>query len=189
MTRSNGVHGPGRARVLGALAQATVVILLLAMALPRHAHAQSFAIEDLLSYAFPSDLVTSRDGQRIAWLENEEGRRNVVVADAPQWTPRRVTSWLEDDGIELSALRFLADGRLIFMRGHTANMEGEIANPTSALERESPGYRVQLGQHSVPRHALARSRMPARIRTGLMCGIDPSGIDEYGTNTSARSVG
>jgi dipeptidyl aminopeptidase/acylaminoacyl peptidase len=96
---------------------------------------QTFAIEDVLSYAFPNDLVMARDGGRIAWLENAEGRRNVIVADAPAWTPRRITTWSDDDGVELSALNFLADGhRLILTRGHSPNMDGEIANPTSAID-------------------------------------------------------
>ncbi|MGH7500551.1 MAG: S9 family peptidase [Longimicrobiales bacterium] len=105
------------------------------LALPRIASAQTFSIEDVLSYAFPTDLVTARDGGRIAWLENAEGRRNVLVAEAPAWTPRRITPFTEDDGVELSALQFLADGqRLVFMRGHTSNMDGETANPTSDIE-------------------------------------------------------
>lgn len=132
MTGISGVSRPGRARA-AAVASAAALLLPIIL-LPRPLRAQAYGIDDVLSYAFPSDLVTSRDGQRIAWLENEEGRRNVVVAVAPEWTPRRVTSWLDDDGVELTGLQFLSDGRLIFMRGHTANMDGEIANPTSALE-------------------------------------------------------
>jgi dipeptidyl aminopeptidase/acylaminoacyl peptidase len=97
--------------------------------------AQQFSIQDVMSYAFPTDLVVAPDGNRIAWLENQEGRRNVMVAEAPAWTARRITAWTQDDGVELSALRFLADGlRLIFVRGHGANMDGEIANPTSDIE-------------------------------------------------------
>jgi dipeptidyl aminopeptidase/acylaminoacyl peptidase len=104
---------------------------------PVHAQdagAASFSLEQVLSYAFPSGLVMAPDGGRIAWLVNERGRRDVWVAEAPRWEPRRVTRYDEDDGRDLSALRFLPDGRrLIYIRGHGTNMDGEVANPTSDI--------------------------------------------------------
>ena len=48
------------------------------------AHAQSFTLEQVLSFGFPSDLTASPDGNRIAWLENREGLRNVWVAQGPE---------------------------------------------------------------------------------------------------------
>jgi dipeptidyl aminopeptidase/acylaminoacyl peptidase len=105
----------------------------------RPAHAQdagaaSFSLEQVLSNAFPSGLVMAPDGGRIAWLANDRGRRDVWVAEAPGWEPRRVTQYDEDDGRDLSALRFLPDGRrLIYIRGHGTNMDGEVANPTSDI--------------------------------------------------------
>jgi dipeptidyl aminopeptidase/acylaminoacyl peptidase len=89
-------------------------------------------LEAFLAYAFPTGLVAAPSAQRMAWLANDRGRRNVWLAEAPTWQPRRVTPYDEDDGRDLSALRFLPDGRrLVYLRGHTTNMEGEVANPTS----------------------------------------------------------
>jgi dipeptidyl aminopeptidase/acylaminoacyl peptidase len=95
---------------------------------------QQQPLEAFLAYAFPSTLVAAPGAQRIAWLVNDRGQRNVWVAEAPGWTPRRVTAYLEDDGRDLSALQFLPDGRrMIYLRGHGTNMDGEVANPTSDI--------------------------------------------------------
>jgi dipeptidyl aminopeptidase/acylaminoacyl peptidase len=93
---------------------------------------QPYTLEQVLSYGFPSSLVISPDGQRMAWLANERGRRNVWIAEAPQWQARPLTRYDRDDGRDLSALRFLPGAdRLIYLRGHGTNMDGEVANPTS----------------------------------------------------------
>ena len=103
--------------------------------LPAASHAQSFTLEQLLSYGFPTELVAAPSGARIAWLENREGRRNVMVAEAPEWKPRRLTGYSEDDGQELGGLAFSPDGeRLIFLRGGAVNRSGERPNPTSDIE-------------------------------------------------------
>jgi dipeptidyl aminopeptidase/acylaminoacyl peptidase len=100
--------------------------------------APAFTLEQVLAYAFPSSLVMAPGGDRIAWLANDRGHRNVWVADAPRWEPRKLTPYDSDDGRDLSALQFLPDGqRLIYLRGHGTNMSGEVANPTSDIEGAS----------------------------------------------------
>ncbi|MFQ5743773.1 MAG: S9 family peptidase [Acidobacteriota bacterium] len=97
--------------------------------------AQPFTLEQVLSYSFPTGLVTAPTGQRIAWMADTEGRRNVWVAEAPDWRARRLTHYMEDDGQELSGLAFTPDGeRLIYLRGGVPNRDGELPNPTSAKE-------------------------------------------------------
>ena len=59
----------------------------------------NFSIEDILSPGFPSNLVSARYANRIAWIENERGMRNVYTATPPEYDPVRLTSYLEDDGI------------------------------------------------------------------------------------------
>lgn len=99
---------------------------------PAPASAGPYSLEQLMSYAFPTGLVAAPQGQRIAWLANEQGRRNVWVAEAPRWEPRQLTRYDADDGRDLSALQWLPDGqRLIYLRGHGTNMDGVVANPTS----------------------------------------------------------
>ena len=96
------------------------------------AQAQRFSIEDVLSPGYPVQLVSARAADRIAWIEYEEGKRNVYTAAAPDFTPVRLTRFEDDDGRDLSNLRISDDGStLVFLRGHTPNRRGWIANPAS----------------------------------------------------------
>lgn len=111
----------------------STLFLVLALSLfSPWASAQVAELEQIMSFHFPSNLVASPAGERIAWLGNEEGRRNVWGAEAPDWEARRLTGYLEDDGQELSGLAFLPDGqRLIYLRGGSSNRDGELPNPVS----------------------------------------------------------
>jgi len=92
-------------------------------------------IEQVMSYAFPSELIAAPSGDRIAWLANDQGLRNVWVAEGPGWNPRRLTSYLEDDGQVLSGLTFTPEGeRLFYLYGGSPNRSGELPNPTSEIE-------------------------------------------------------
>jgi dipeptidyl aminopeptidase/acylaminoacyl peptidase len=97
--------------------------------------AAAYELEQVLAYAFPGNVVAAPTGDRIAWLANDRGRRNAWVAEAPRWEPRQLTPYDADDGRDLSALQFLADGqRLIYLRGHGTNLDGEVANPMSDVD-------------------------------------------------------
>jgi dipeptidyl aminopeptidase/acylaminoacyl peptidase len=77
-----------------------------------------FTIEQALGSPFPSDLVASRNGQRIAWVFDAEGRRNIWVAEAPQFEARQLTRYNDDDGQEITDVAFNADGdKIVYVRG------------------------------------------------------------------------
>jgi len=107
-----------------------------------HAQAQqqaaSFTLDQVMRYPFPENLVAAPSGGRAAWTFNEHGARNIYVADAPEFTPRRVTPYDQDDGQELTNLAFSEDGRtIVYVRGgdHGANWpaEGNLQpDPTSS---------------------------------------------------------
>lgn len=105
-----------------------------------------FDVEAVMSYSFASGLVASRTGQRIAWIENAEGERNVWVAEAPGWVGRPITSFLGDDGQEISSLSFSPDdSHLFFVRGGAPNRAGEVPDPLSTPEQEGRAvWRVGL---------------------------------------------
>jgi len=93
---------------------------------------QRFTIEEILSPAYTFNLVSAKRADRIAWIEYERGMRNVYTAAAPDFTPVRLTHFMEDDGTDLSALQISDDGSIIlFVRGHEPNDDGWIANPAS----------------------------------------------------------
>ncbi len=49
---------------------------------------------------------------------NEQGKRNVYLAESPDFTPKRLTGFDKDDGQEISSLQFSSDGKwLVFVRG------------------------------------------------------------------------
>ncbi len=112
---------------------ACLAALVVVMLSASFASAQkSFTIEQILSYALPSNLVSARKVDRLAWCEVERGIRNVYTASAPSFKPVRITDFMNDDGKELSAVRISDDGGVVaFVRGQGPNRDGWIANPAS----------------------------------------------------------
>lgn len=97
---------------------------------------EAFAIEQVLSSPFPSDLIAvppnSLNAERIAWVFDAEGKRNLWVADGPDFKARQLTQFNEDTGQEITSPVFTHDGRwIVFVRGGEANSAGEVPNPTS----------------------------------------------------------
>ncbi len=108
---------------------ATLIALTL---LPAVSAQKKFTIAQVISPAYPFELVAARKADRVAWIAYERGMRNVYTAAAPDFRPVRLTANLTDDGNDLSSLSISNDGSVvIFVRGHTPNREGWIANPTS----------------------------------------------------------
>ncbi len=112
---------------------------LVLAACPSAAAAQTspFTLEQVMSAPFATNLAAAATGERLAWTLNERGRRNVWVAEGPQFTARRLTNYLSDDGQELNAVQLSPDGsRVVFMRGgdFSANFDDALpVNPTGAL--------------------------------------------------------
>ena len=94
------------------------------------------AVEDIattLSLPVASDLIGAPDAPRFAWVENEAGVRNIWIADKGGHA-RRITSFTDDDGLELYDLAFTPDGAtLAYVRGGDAefpDME-DVPNPAA----------------------------------------------------------
>jgi dipeptidyl aminopeptidase/acylaminoacyl peptidase len=84
----------------------------------RSPQSSSFAISQVKSYPFPTGLTASTTGSRVAWALNEQGRRNIWVAEGPGFVPRRLTNYMVDDGQELSSVSLSADGKyVVYLRG------------------------------------------------------------------------
>jgi len=111
---------------------AIAVLILFAVCCAEAQAQQSFTLEQILSAPFPDWLVASKTGNRIAWALDEQGKRNIWVAESPDFKARRLTSYLEDDGQELYSLSFSEDGNtLVYSRGGDKNAAGQFPNPTS----------------------------------------------------------
>ena len=93
---------------------------------------EAFTLEQILSAPFASDLIAAQTGERLAWSANQQGRRNIWIAEGPKFAGRQLTNYAMDDGAELSELRFAPDGNsIVYVRGEGKNSAGEYANPTS----------------------------------------------------------
>lgn len=96
------------------------------------AEAQNFTLEQVMSSPFPSDLIVSKRGDKLAWAFDAEGKRNIWVAEGPAFAARQITRSTNDDGQELTDLVFSPNGSAIaYVRGQGKNQSGEIPNPTS----------------------------------------------------------
>jgi dipeptidyl aminopeptidase/acylaminoacyl peptidase len=96
-------------------------------------HAQkSVALEELMSAPFPENLTAAKMSNRVAWTFNQEGKRNIWVAEGPSFSARRLTAYLEDDGQPISELNFSDDANaIVYVRGEGKNATGQFPNPTS----------------------------------------------------------
>ncbi|HEY3929338.1 MAG TPA: prolyl oligopeptidase family serine peptidase [Candidatus Koribacter sp.] len=105
------------------------VLLPLFLLVSTFTFSAGFTLEQILSSPFPSELVASRNGQRIAWVFDIKGARNVFVADAPDFKARPVTHYANDDGMEIDALTITTDGKtVVYSRGTELNGTGTPAN-------------------------------------------------------------
>jgi dipeptidyl aminopeptidase/acylaminoacyl peptidase len=98
----------------------------------------AFSLEQVLSSPFPTNLVSAASSNpgRIAWVFATKGERNVWIADAPNFEARQVTHYEGDDGMPIAALKLTPNGRtVVYARGSEANGAGEIADPTSNVEK------------------------------------------------------
>jgi dipeptidyl aminopeptidase/acylaminoacyl peptidase len=96
------------------------------------AFAQSFTLEQVTSSPFPTELIVSKRGDRLAWAFDAEGKRNVWIAEGPSFVSRQLTHYTNDDGQELSDLIFSPNGNAIaYVRGQGKNPAGEYPNPTT----------------------------------------------------------
>lgn len=89
---------------------------------------EQFSLQQALSLPITANLVAAKDSNRIAWVLDERGVRNVWGAEGPAWVPHSLTQFSSDDGKEISDLLLSADGSLaVFVRneGH-----GNWSSPT-----------------------------------------------------------
>lgn len=130
----------------------SLIVALLAVALPCAAQGKQPTLEELLSAPFPDGLVASPAGGAVAWSLDEAGSRNVWVARPPDYKAKRVTSYSGDDGQEISDLVFTPDGGSIaYVRGGRANGHGEIPNPALNVEGETEAIWIASLSGGAPR--------------------------------------
>ena len=94
--------------------------------------AETFDLEDILGVSYPTQLATAAATDRVTWVLNESGARNVWTA-APGDGPRRLTAYIGDDGQPLGGLALTPDGRLVvYVRGGSENQAGVLEKALAA---------------------------------------------------------
>ncbi|MEP6749473.1 MAG: prolyl oligopeptidase family serine peptidase [Bacteroidota bacterium] len=118
--------------------------LLLVLLVPFQLAAQSNGFAAFKNYPFTTELCASAKGSKIAWAMNEQGRRNVYVAEGPDFSPRELTNFSKDDGQEITSLSISDDGKwVLFVRGGDHGANWDIGLPINPLADINP-FKVQI---------------------------------------------
>src|SRR5579884_1228348 len=144
----------------------------------------SFTIDQVMSAPFASSPIASPVGNRVAWLLNERGERNIWVAQAPDWKGHKITNFNRDDGQEIADLAWAPDGSyLLFARGGDFENGGD--NPNPDLSPTRPDQSIwSVAMDGSPAKKLVEGRLPAIspkgdlvafIRNGQIFMMQPSG--------------
>lgn len=119
-------------------------LYILWLLLPIQVLAQ-LSFRDYKQYPFPTELTALPAEQGLVWVMDEQGKRNIYVAEAPGFEPRMLTAFSEDDGQEITNIQITRDGKqVVFVRGgdHGSNWEG--SNPVNPAQYLEP-FKVQIG--------------------------------------------
>ena len=120
--------------------------LLLLLFFPFQLSAQTNGFANFKKYPFPTELCASSKTNKIAWAFDEQGKRNVYVAEGPNYVPRKLTNFTKDDGQEITSIKITDDGStVVFVRGgeHGGNWEtGLPINPA----HDAQSFKVQIAR-------------------------------------------
>lgn len=132
-----------RAAHLARCTMVTACSALLLVTHARRAQAQpsnaAFSLAQVKGYPYPTELATARTGDRIAWVFNERGQRNLWVAEGPTFAARRLTSYTRDDGQDLTSVTMSPDGRwIVYVRGGDFGSNWDDALPVNPMGMPTP---------------------------------------------------
>src|SRR5262245_15841828 len=118
--------------------------IIVAFLLMAQAASHPFTVDQILGFPSPDNLVSAPVGSTIAWTFNERGVRNIFVANGPGFEARRVTSYTEDDGQELTQLSFSRDGKtIVYVRGGDhGSIRGNETPPNPAQLPVAPKIQI-----------------------------------------------
>ncbi len=173
-------------------------VLTLSIGVSAQNNNSPFTLEAIKSYPFPDQLTAAGTGSHIAWAFNEEGLRNIYVAEGPDFQARRLTAYLEDDGQALSSVRLSADGKwVVYVRGGDFGSNWNDALPVNPTFSPDPpkvqiwsisfdgGEPILLGEGESPAIS-PRSEQVAFVKDGQIWTTAIDGSTETAKLFSAR---
>ncbi|HLJ77766.1 MAG TPA: hypothetical protein VKT75_10140, partial [Acidobacteriaceae bacterium] len=97
---------------------AAVLAVISCAVLPLSAQSSGFSLQQVMSAPFCSGLQAAPKGNRILWIADEQGKRNIYVAEPGGSSVHRVTSDNADDGIDVGDITWTPDGEnVVYVRG------------------------------------------------------------------------
>ena len=118
-------------------------LFLLLILLPAHIFSQQ-QFSSYKKYPFPTGLSATKDG-RLSWAFDEEGKRNIYVAEGPDYKAKKITDYVKDDGQELTSISISENGKWVaFVRGgdHGGNWGAGVITNASL---EPNAFKIQVG--------------------------------------------
>ncbi|SPE24560.1 Peptidase S9 prolyl oligopeptidase [Acidobacteriia bacterium SbA2] len=123
----------------------------------------SFTVEQVMSSPFPTELVASPAGNRVAWVFDARGMRNIWVAEpgaGGAYRSRQITQYAQDDGQDVGELAWTPDGKaIVYVRGGDFENGGNYPNPSSEPESVEQDVWVVSLEGGAPRE-LAEGHSP-----------------------------
>jgi dipeptidyl aminopeptidase/acylaminoacyl peptidase len=152
---------------LNAAALGAAFLCLLGQAAP----CQEFTIDQALSAPFASDVVRGPKPGSVAWIENQQGKRNLWIATreggSGKFLAKRLTGYEDDDGQEMYDIAWTPDGtQILYVRGGDSEYPARPdPNPTHASEGVSRDIWIIPSAGGGPRK-LGEGYSPAVSPTG-----------------------
>jgi dipeptidyl aminopeptidase/acylaminoacyl peptidase len=142
------------------------IAILLACSTAPSASVKRFTLEQVMSAPFPTDLTAAPKGGAVAWVLDQNGARNIWVAEAPDYKGRRLTDYKDDDGQEIAQIAWTPDARsVVFVRGGDFETFRDNPNPASLPQG------VEQDIWIVP----ASGGAPKKIAEGSQPAVSPKG--------------
>jgi dipeptidyl-peptidase-4 len=123
----------------------SIAIALCAVAAGGLPPERPFSLADVLSAPYPSGLVAAAKVDRLAWIMDDRGARNVWTAAAPDFRPVNLTGFARDEVFEIAGVQLTGDGTTaVFVKGGRPNAAGWVTNPDSDADgREQAVWAVR----------------------------------------------
>jgi len=130
---------------------------------------QSFTLQQVMSGTFNSELQAAPKGSLVVWIANEQGKRNVWVADlgVAKFAPKKLTSYAVDDGQDIGDITWTPDAqRVVYVHGGDFEFPGR---PEPNPSQISAG--VEQTIYVVP----VSGGEPRKIASGRSPAVSPDG--------------
>src|SRR5579872_6567247 len=115
--------------------------------------ALAFSLTQALSYPLPTTLAPSADGHTIVYEIDQQGKRSIWTARAPQYEPKEIVAYNDDNGQSVGSVRISADGsHVVYVYGNSENPSLGLTKPQEQVWSVdvASGRRVMLGLGTGP---------------------------------------